>query len=166
MQVVKLSCKDVDAYLAFRAQGLIEEQMFFRVSKADDDNLGREFWQKRLGIDRVFGVYYEDRLVGIGGLMRLVGKKPCHKGLIWGMYIAPDVRNGSASNLLMGALLDAARGYVTHLQLTLMADNIRAQKYYERFGFKHYGIEPQSVMTPDGPADEVLMWRLVDGPTP
>jgi ribosomal protein S18 acetylase RimI-like enzyme len=43
-----------------------------------------------------------------------------------------------------------------------MADNGRARAYYERHGFKLYGIESQSVMTADGPADEALMWRMVD----
>jgi ribosomal protein S18 acetylase RimI-like enzyme len=159
--VRQLSARDLDAFLTLRTAGLSEAAHNFRVTAADDDKLGRSYWANRLDSDRVFGVMDGTRLIGIGGLSRLVGKKLCHKGLIWGMYILPDARGGQASDLLMEALLNAAMGYVRQVQLTLMASNARARAYYERHGFELYAIEPASVMTPDGPADEALMWRLV-----
>jgi ribosomal protein S18 acetylase RimI-like enzyme len=162
MQIHQLSSRDVDAFLALRGLGLTEAAHNFRVSAADDQRLGNEYWAARLDTDRVFGVMEGTTLIGIGGLSRLVGEKLCHKGLIWGMYILPAARGGQASHLLLEALLNSACGYVRQVQLTLMASNVRAMAYYERHGFTLYGIEPASVMTPDGPADEALMWRLVE----
>jgi ribosomal protein S18 acetylase RimI-like enzyme len=162
MHIRQLLPHDTAKFLALRARALNDEPQRFRVSSADDDRLGVDFWRNRLSTDRVYGVMDGGSLIGIGGLGRLVGEKLCHKGLIWGMFIVPEARGTQASNLLMTALIDGARGFVTHLQLTLMADNVRARAYYERHGFKLYGIEPQSVMTPKGPAHEALMWRLVD----
>jgi ribosomal protein S18 acetylase RimI-like enzyme len=148
--------------MALRTLGLTSEPERFRTSAKDDAKLGADFWRNRLDTDRVIGVFSDDKLVGIGGLTRFVGEKLSHKGLIWGMYIAREARGGDVSHALMTALLDAAAGYVTHLQLTLMADNFRARAYYERYGFQLYALEPGSVMTPNGPANEALMWRLVD----
>jgi ribosomal protein S18 acetylase RimI-like enzyme len=161
LEIRQLTSDHVDAFLALRARALDEEAGHFRVSAADDRALGRAFWAKRLDDDRVFGMYDSVDIIGIGGLSRLVGEKVRHKGLIWGMYIVPQARGGAASHLLLETLLSAARGYVRQVQLTLMASNVRARAYYERHGFQLYAIEPAAVMTPDGPKDEALMWRLV-----
>jgi ribosomal protein S18 acetylase RimI-like enzyme len=162
MDIIQLSSRDLDAFMALRLHGLTEAAHNFRVSAADDARLGEDYWAKRLDTDKVFGVMDATNLIGVGGLSRLVGEKLCHKGLIWGMYILPEARGGQASHLLLNALLDSARGYVRQVQLTLMASNRRAMAYYERHGFSVYGIEPASVMTPNGPADEALMWRLIE----
>lgn len=162
MQIRKLSSEDCKLFLEFRSKALIESAQFFRVSAADDLKLDGTYWRNRLDTDRVYGIFQLDSLIAIGGLSRFVGEKLSHKGLIWGMYIAPSARGTQASDLLMAALLNGAKGFVTHLQLTLMADNVRARRYYERHKFEVYAIEPASVMTEQGPADEALMWRLVD----
>jgi RimJ/RimL family protein N-acetyltransferase len=162
VEIRQLSSQDVTAFLALRARALHEEPERFRVSAGDDEKLGLAFWENRLNTDRVFGLIDQGRLIGVGGLSRFAGEKLCHKGLIWGMFIAKEARGTQASHLLMTTLIDAAKGFVTHLQLTLMADNVRARAYYERHGFALYGLEPASVMTPDGPAHEALMWRTVD----
>jgi ribosomal protein S18 acetylase RimI-like enzyme len=162
MELVRLTRDDLAEFLALRTRGLIEEPMSFRVSARDDERQGALFWANRLANDIVLGVRRDGILVGIGGLSRFVGEKLQHKGLIWGMYIAPAERGGDVAKILMTGLLEAAKGYVTLLQLTLMASNERARRYYARYGFTLYAIEPQSVMTPDGPADEALMWRQVD----
>jgi ribosomal protein S18 acetylase RimI-like enzyme len=161
MIVRRLSSADLADFMALRTRGLTEDAARFRVTAQDDVNLCTQYWRNRLDTDFVFGVFQGERLLGIGGLTRFVGEKLRHKGLIWGMYIAPDGRGTQASDLLMGALLGAAKGHVSVVQLTLMADNARARAYYERYGFAVYAIEPQSVMTPEGPGDEALMWRLV-----
>jgi RimJ/RimL family protein N-acetyltransferase len=163
VQIRQLSSADVVAFLALRARALFEEPERFRVTTLDDQNMGVAFWQNRLNTDRVYGVVEQEQLIGVGGLSRFVGEKLSHKGLIWGMFIAKEARGTQASHLLMTALIDGAKGYVTHVQLTLMADNARARSYYERHGFVLYGVEPQSVLTPNGLADEALMYRLVDG---
>jgi GNAT superfamily N-acetyltransferase len=162
MDLFRLTRDDLHEFMALRTRGLNEEPASFRVSARDDDNLGQAFWANRLATDIVLGVRNEGSLVAIGGLGRFVGEKLQHKGLIWGMYIVPSARGGGVSDVLISGLIDAAKGYVSQLQLTLMATNERARRYYERYGFVHYATEPGSVMTPDGPADEALMWRRVD----
>lgn len=165
MEVRRLSSLDVVDFLALRTRGLVEEPECFRVSALDDEHMGVAYWENRLNTDRVYGIADQGQLIGIGGLSRFVGEKLCHKGLIWGMFISKQARGTRASNILMTALLDAAKGYVSHLQLTLMADNLRARAYYERHGFQLFGVEPYSVMTPAGPAHEAMMYRLVNMPS-
>jgi ribosomal protein S18 acetylase RimI-like enzyme len=59
----------------------------------------------------------------------------------------------------MTALLDHARTVVRQVQLTVVASNARAVAFYERHGFVRYGVEPDSIRTGAGFADEALMWR-------
>jgi ribosomal protein S18 acetylase RimI-like enzyme len=162
MELVRLTRDHLLEFMTLRTRGLNEEPMSFRVSPRDDEKQGEAFWANRLDTDVVLGVREAGNLVAIGGLGRFIGEKLQHKGLIWGMYIVPSARGGGVSDILMTGLLAAAKDYVSQLQLTLMASNDRARRYYERYGFTLYAIEPGSVMTPDGPADEALMWRRVD----
>ncbi len=77
------------------------------------------------------------------------------------MYVAPAARGTGAADAIMNALIDHAKGRMRHLQLTVMADNLRARAFYRRHEFETYATEPASVLRPNGYADESLMWRLL-----
>jgi RimJ/RimL family protein N-acetyltransferase len=68
---------------------------------------------------------------------------------------------------LLDASLDAMHGIVEQVHLTVVADNRPAIALYERCGFRSYGLEPRSLRSPGGYADELLMVRfLTDEPRP
>ncbi len=164
LTIRRLSPGDAEAFLALRLRGVLEAPLKFRTAPADVEREGLVDWLARLGSDddRVVGVFDNKQLIGIGGIARDARIKLRHKALLFGMFVAPEAAGRGIGRAIVEALIAEAHGFVSSLHLTLMADNDRARALYERCGFTVYGREPQSVMQPDGPGDELLMWRAID----
>ena len=160
MELVRLGPDDTPRFLALRQVMFEAEAINFRGAGADDDAIGLAAWRERLARDHVCAVVQDGEWLAVGGLTRLAGRKLDHKGLIWGMYALPPARGTGAAARILDALEDAARAMgLRQLQLTLMADNLRARRVYERHGYELYAIEPDSVRREDSYADEALMWK-------
>lgn len=161
MAVIKLEAADTARFLALREISLTQEADNFRTSARDNSSLGEEYWQARIAQDHVVAIEIDGALKALGGLTRVAGEKMDHKGLIWGMYVHPDLRGSGAADLIMNGLVDSARGQFRQLVLTLAADNAGAQRFYERHAFSLYGVEPGAIRRDTGYVDEALMWRLL-----
>jgi GNAT superfamily N-acetyltransferase len=160
----RLGPGDAEAFFALRLRCMDDAALQFRSAPEDVVREGLAHWQARLEADddRIVGVFDGDDLIGIGGITRDWRAKLRHKALLFGMFVAPEATGRGIGRMIVVALMEQARGFVSSLHLTLMADNDRALALYERCGFTVYGREPQSVMQPDGPGDELLMWRAID----
>ncbi len=157
----RLTAADLAAYRTVRNEGLTNDSGSFRISVADDDAQGEAVWKKRLDEDYVVAVEDGGRILGIGGFSRMSGTKADHKGLIWGMYVRPEARGKGVGDLVLQALVAHAQTVVRQLQLTVVAANPRAIAFYQRHGFRLYGVEPESIRHEGGFLDEALMWRLL-----
>jgi GNAT superfamily N-acetyltransferase len=160
MDIVKLGPDNTERFLALRRGMFDTEAMSFRGASPDDDAIGLPAWRERLTRDHVYAVVEAGEWLAVGGLTRLAGRKLDHKGLVWGMYTAPAARGTGAAARILDALEATARNLgLRQLQLTLMADNLRARRLYERHGYVLYAIEPESVQRDSEFADEALMWK-------
>ena len=160
MDIVKLELEDTERFLALRREALDSEAMSFRTASADDDAIGLAAWRERLARDHVYAVVQDGAWLAVGGLTRLAGRKLDHKGLVWGMYAVHAARGTGAAARILEQLEATARELgLRQLQLTLMADNARARRVYERHGYAIYAIEPDSVRRDGAFADEALMWK-------
>ena len=160
MDIVKLGPEDTERFLALRRAMFATEAMNFRGASADDDAIGLAAWRERLARDHVYAVVQDGTWLAVGGLTRLAGQKLDHKGLVWGMYALPAARGTGAAARILDQLEAKAREIgLRQLQLTLMADNTRARRVYERHGFALYATEPESVRRDGEFADEALMWK-------
>lgn len=160
MDIVRLTPDDTPRFLALRAAMFEAEAMNFRGAAADDAALSEAAWRDRLARDHVYAVAAGGEWLAVGGLTRVPGQKLDHKGLVWGMYALPTARGTGAAAGILDKLEEAGRAMgLRQLQLTLMADNLRARRVYERHGYELYAIEPDSVRRGDVYADEALMWK-------
>lgn len=153
----RLGPGDAAAYRALRLEGFAAHPLDFRYSPADEAALTLAETEGRLAGSFVAGVFAGGALCGIGGWTRLAGEKLRHKGLLWGMYVQPQLRGTGAADRIVEAIVDDARGQVEILLLTVAAPNERARRLYERWGFTVYGTEPMAVRAGDTYIDEVLM---------
>jgi GNAT superfamily N-acetyltransferase len=160
----RLGPDDAEAYFVLRLRCTEDAALQFRSAPEDVAREGLAHWRSRLASedDRIVGVSDGGALIAIGGITRDWRVKLRHKALLFGMFVAPDATGRGIGFAIIEALIGEARGFVSSLHLTLMADNDRALALYERAGFTVYGREPQSVMQPGGPGDELLMWRAID----
>jgi ribosomal protein S18 acetylase RimI-like enzyme len=158
LDVRRLRSADAQAFQELRVEGLTLQPREFRFAPQDEAEITLAEIEARITRDFVVGAFSSGELIGIAGLTRHGGAKVRHKALLWGMYLRKEFRGLGGADLLMTALLDHARSCVEIVTLTVMSDNARALRFYQRWGFVAYGVEPASVKDFDGAYfDESLM---------
>jgi len=158
--VRRLLPADAAAYQTLRLEGFSRHPLQFRVAPEDEAGLSLQQVGERLAGTFVAGGFDAGGLAGVAGLTRFEGAKLRHRALLWGMYVRERARGGGLADELIRALFAEARSQgVEQVILTLAADNDRARRLYQRWGFSVYGTEPRAIKVPDGYLDEVLMIR-------
>ena len=83
--------------------------------------------------EMLFGAFFGERLVGVGGLNRDPYTQASDMGRLRHLYVAADARRAGVGRLLVERIIAEARGSFTVLRLrTLSAD---AAAFYRRMGF-------------------------------
>ncbi len=118
---------------------------------------------QQLEATTVFGAYIDGRIVGMAGIKQMEGAKTRHKGLLWGMYVAPAARRGGVGAALLDAALAAANAMdgIEQVTLAMIDGNDAARAFYERCGFVAYGVEPRALKGANGYSDERLMVKFL-----
>ncbi len=156
----RLGSVDAAEFQALRLEGFQLQAREFRFAPEDEAHISLTDIGARLERDFVAGVFDDGRMIGVAGLTRSTGVKTRHKALLWGMYVRAEFRGRGAADMLMSAIVAHAHGLVETITLTVISDNRRAVRFYERWGFAAYGVEPASVKSADGAyLDEALMIR-------
>jgi GNAT superfamily N-acetyltransferase len=159
----RLSSSDAAAFQMLRLEGFRLHEREFRYAPEDEIHLSPTNISERLDRDFVVGVFSGARLIAIAGLGANNGAKTRHKTLLWGMYVQAAFRGSGAADMLMSAIVDHARSHAESIHLTVVRDNRRAVRFYERWGFLAYGVEPRAIKLADGSyLDETLMARHFD----
>lgn len=102
---------------------------------------------------------FEDKLIGMVGVIRETGLKSQHKGYIIGMYVLPDARGkGAGKALLQEAIAHAhTMAGLDQLHLAVVTTNDAARNLYRSLGFEVYGVEPRALKANGQYWDEELM---------
>jgi RimJ/RimL family protein N-acetyltransferase len=160
----RLSSTDSSAFHALRLAGLLEAPSAFGSSYEEERAFSATVIEKRISdqSDRgVFGAFDGSTLVACVGLGRESGMKRRHKGIIWGMYVSPHVRNAGLGKELMLEALTLARSIpaLQQINLSVNAENASAIRLYESLGFEIFGREPGALLI-DGELHEELHMSL------
>ncbi len=107
----------------------------------------------------VYGDFRDSRLRGMAGFFRNTGIKRRHRGQVWGMYVAPELRGSGAGRALLEALLDRAQTLsgLEAVVLGVADGNHAAHGLYRALGFVEYGREPSALRVSGEPVTEILM---------
>lgn len=156
----RLDAGEAEAFQALRLEGFRVEPRAFRFAPEDEAHVMLSDVAQRLERDFVIGAFtsHESQLIGVGGLAWNDGVKTRHKALLYGMYLKAAHRGSGVADDIMQRLIDEARARVEIVTLTVVSSNLRALRFYERWGFRAYGIEERSAKNGDGDyLDETLM---------
>ena len=113
-------------------------QLRLRALREEPESFAMAFEEARMmetldisGNSFVFGAF-SPALCGMVGFFRRQGIKNRHKGTVWGMYVAPEVRGQGLARSLMAALISRAAGLsdLQQLVLEVVTTNEAARRLY------------------------------------
>jgi putative acetyltransferase len=101
----------------------------------------------------------QEEVIGLAGLTVGEGRVR-HSGYLF-LFVAAQYQGQGAGSKLLKALLDLADHWLLlrRVELTVLTENERAKKLYERFGFEVEGLRKLSVISQGQIKDEWLMAR-------
>lgn len=148
MQIRRLTPQDATAYRALRLRALREHPDAFTSSYEEDVQAPLQVAAARLASAAFafWGAAEGAELCGMVGLEREQRAKSRHKGVVIGMYVAPEAAGQGVGRALLEALVAHARAErLGSLVLTVTEGNEAARHLYEAAGFRSFGIEPDAV---------------------
>jgi ribosomal protein S18 acetylase RimI-like enzyme len=152
VEVRPLAAADAAEYHELRLRALREHPDVF-TSSYEEDRLKPVAWAEARIVSNeaphgfILGAFADGKLIGILGVSVEPRAKIRHKGEVFGMYVAPEHAGRGVGRQLMLECIRRARGVPTleQLQLTVTESNTRARSFYEKAGFRSFGVERNAV---------------------
>lgn len=157
MVVRQLGAEDAGDYRALRLRALQLHPDAFGSSYEEEVGQPVANFSNALLSQLVVGCLNGSELVGVAGLYRSNSPKTKHRGVVWGMFVAPEDRRAGAGGRLLAAIVEHARHEVEDLTLSVASHNEAAIGLYRRFGFAEYGHDRRALKIGDQYVDELLM---------
>jgi len=144
-EVRRLTESDARAYRDIRLEALEAYPEAFQATYESAQDLPLEAFAVRMQMYALFGGFVDGELAGFLGFTPLRNPKIAHKGVMWGMFVQPTARGTGLAKAMVEAALDYARGHVEQVLISVITDNGRARRFYEKMGFEPYGVEPRAL---------------------
>ena len=168
LHIRRLVSSDAPAYRALRLRALRDHPEAFTSSYEEDVTQGIAHAERRLAAalsGRFWGAFLDGQMVGMVGLDRETRAKNRHKGVVVGMYVAPEQARMGIARVLMDALLqDAQQEGLELLVLTVTSGNHGAENLYFESGFQSFGMEPRAIKVQNRYFDKNHMYLLLSSP--
>jgi RimJ/RimL family protein N-acetyltransferase len=156
---------DAADYQRLRLEALQTDPAAFGSSWEEEHTRPLDFVSQRLHTvedgNFVLGAFDGERLVGTAGFLREARPKTRHKGMVWGVYVAPPHRGKGIARSLMTSLLDRARNQkgLDQIYLSVSVSQSAARSLYASLNFEVYGYEKRALKVGDEYFDEEhLVW--------
>ena len=161
------SDSDIETFREIRLLALAIHPESFGPTVEEEKALDTGDWKKRIGSadssDFVLGAFVKESLIGIAGFYREKKNNFRHKGMIWGVFVIPEMRGKGIGRLLVEQALQIAETQpgLSIVKLHVAEPNFEAISLYKALGFKEFGMEPSARYIGDKYISEVLMSRPV-----
>ena len=168
----RLAVPDIDEFWALRLRALRENPEAYGRSYEETRDTPLADVRRRFAADWassdavVVGAFEDGRLVGIVGLRRQEPQRQRHKAMIWGVYVAAEVRGRGIGRALLAETLAQARAMpgLEQVQLTVGSRSPAARRLYASLGFEAFGLERRANKLGDEYVDEEHMVLHLDQP--
>jgi ribosomal protein S18 acetylase RimI-like enzyme len=99
------------------------------------------------GENFVYGAFDGATLVATAGFYREQRIKRRHKGVVWGVYVAPEYRGRGVGRAVLVTLLESARALagLKSVYLSVTSAQSPARNLYRSLGFRSFGVEPRAL---------------------
>src|SRR5450631_1703522 len=150
VEIRLLTPGDAGVFRAFRLGALKECTTAFTADY--ETNLGRPLSHFAAQIQSapdnfIVGAFRNLELVAMAGFYRSEGPKLRHRGNIWSVYVAPDLRRSGLGRKMLHEVIARARSLdgMIQIHLSAVADNMSARSLYLNCGFEIVGREPRAI---------------------
>lgn len=147
IKIVEIKSDQVEQYKKFLNFGLINDEENFRITPNDDLNA---LFPTEDKLDSfTLGAYSNNELAGVVSFTRegRNREKLRHKGILFRMYVSKDFRGQGIAKKLIEKLIERVKQIsdIEQINLTVIANNDKAKKLYEKFGFVTFGSENKAI---------------------
>ncbi|WP_019636522.1 GNAT family N-acetyltransferase [Paenibacillus fonticola] len=163
IQIKNITQEQAGAFWELRLEALRTHPEAFYTSYEDSVQTPLEEVAKRIKNepdDYILGAFAKNgQIVGITGFRRGQGMKFKHKGMIWGVYVAPDYRGKGIAKQLLQEVLKRGEDLegLKQINLSVVTINQAAAGLYKKLGFQIYGVEKNALEYNDQGYDEEYM---------
>ena len=160
-----LTVEDYPAYDALRGMALDAVPEAFGSTNQEENPHRKNRFESNVTHAESFimGAFDEEELVGMVGFLKLEKIKIQHKGIIWGMFVKPEMQGrGIGSELMKNTLEKAAQiDHLLQINLDVNAENQAAIRLYTNVGFTPFGREKNALFVNNKMYDTILMSKSI-----
>ena len=151
MDIRVITEHDVEEFIRLRIEALTCEPYAFARALEDECSQSLASVAPRLRPvlegNFVIGAFEGTRMIGQAGFVRYEGRKVCHKGILWGVYVTAAARGQGVAKAMLTRLLERIRSYagLEQVSLSVSAPQEAARRLYSALGFEVYGYEKHAL---------------------
>ena len=162
MLVRRLTEDDAEIFRKIRLEALERHPETFQATYESAAELPLDAYVQRLRQYALFGGFIGDELCGFVGFYPLRNPKISHKGIMWGMYVTEDARGTGLAEAMTEAVVEYGRDKVEQILLSVIEENARARRFYEKMGFEAYGLERRALKIDERYYDEEFRVKFLN----
>ena len=156
-----LTDDDVTIFRALRLEGLTNNPEAFGASLLREQDHDDDHFREILSDNVVVGGFLDGQLVGMAGLRGLTHPKLAHKCHLWGVYVTEAHRGSGIAAQVVDAVTEHAEGDYEIIHARVVATNGRARRFFDRMGFKLYGVERRAIKVDGEYFDEEMRAKFL-----
>ena len=158
-----LNPKDYPAYDALRGMSLDAVPEAFGSTNQEEIPHRKSRFESNVNHQYSFimGAFDGGELLGMVGFLRFEKIKMQHRGIIWGMFVKPEIQGRGIGSKLMKNTLEKATQIdgLQKINLDVNAENPAAIRLYEKMGFIAFGTDKNALLVDGKMYDVVMMSR-------
>ena len=147
IEIKEIFSEQTDQYKTFLSLALQTDGESILMTPGDISNA--PFPTKDRNDSFTLGAYVENVLAGVISFTRdgEDREKLRHKGLLSTMYVSTEFRGHGIAKKLLEETINRVKAIpgIEQINLIVVSTNARAKQLYEKFGFKKFGTEPNSI---------------------